>query len=77
MDGQQLGLEDGSFEATSSLLGASIFLNWRRGLAEQARVTRRAGKACVATWRRPPSGGPLVVMASAAVRFPGLWGVKR
>jgi ubiquinone/menaquinone biosynthesis C-methylase UbiE len=65
MDGQQLALEDDSFDATFSLFGASIFPDWRRGLAEQARVTRRGGKACVATWRKPPGGGPFMVMAQA------------
>jgi SAM-dependent methyltransferase len=65
MDGQQLALEDDSFDATFSLFGASIFPDWRRGLMEQARVTRRGGKACVATWRRPPGGGPFMVMAQA------------
>lgn len=65
MDGQQLALKDDSFDATFSLFGASIFPDWRRGLAEQARVTRRGGKACVATWRKPPGGGPFMVMAQA------------
>ncbi|RVH34289.1 class I SAM-dependent methyltransferase [Sinorhizobium meliloti] len=65
MDGQQLALKDDSFDATFSLFGASIFPDWRRGLAEQARVTRRGGMACVATWRRPPGGGPFMVMAQA------------
>lgn len=65
MDGQQLDLEEGSFDATFSLFGASIFPDWRKGLAEQARVTRSGGKACVATWRRPPGGGPFLVMAEA------------
>lgn len=65
MDGQQLALEDGTFDATFSLFGASIFPDWKRGLSEQARVTRSGGKACVATWRRPPGGGPFLVMAQA------------
>ncbi|WP_244530015.1 methyltransferase domain-containing protein [Rhizobium sp. NFR07] len=65
MDGQQLVLEDGGFDATFSLFGVSIFPDWRRGLAEQVRVTRSGGKACVATWRRPPGGGPFLVMAEA------------
>lgn len=65
MDGQQLALEDGGFDATFSLFGVSIFPDWRRGLAEQVRVTRSGGKACVATWRRPPGGGPFLVMAEA------------
>lgn len=65
MDGQQLDLDDDSFDASFSLFGASIFPDWRRGLAEQARVTKVGGKACVATWRRPPGGGPFLIMAQA------------
>lgn len=65
MDGQKLALEDEGFDATFSLIGASIFPDWRRGLAEQVRVTRTGGKACVATWRKLPGGGPFLVMAEA------------
>ncbi|MCA2406020.1 class I SAM-dependent methyltransferase [Rhizobium leguminosarum bv. viciae 248] len=65
MDGQMLALEDEAFDATFSLIGASIFPDWRRGLAEQVRVTRTGGKACVATWRKLPGGGPFLVMAEA------------
>jgi SAM-dependent methyltransferase len=65
MDGQDLALPDSGFDATFSLFGASIFRDWRRGLSEQVRVTRPGGKACVATWRRPPGGGPFLVMAQA------------
>lgn len=65
MDGQSLALKDESFDVTFSLFGASIFPDWRRGLAEQARVTRSGGKACVATWRTPPGGGPFMVMMQA------------
>ncbi|WGF88176.1 class I SAM-dependent methyltransferase [Marinivivus vitaminiproducens] len=65
MDGQDLALDDGSFDATFSLIGASLFPDWRRGLAEQVRVTRTGGKACVATWRTLPGGGPFLVMAQA------------
>lgn len=65
MDGQNLALEDESFDATFSLLGASIFPDWRRGLAEQSRVTRPGGKVCVATWRTPPGGGPFMIMMQA------------
>ncbi|MBY5865352.1 hypothetical protein HFN58_11120 [Rhizobium leguminosarum] len=60
-----LALEDEGFDATFSLIGASIFPDWRRGLAEQVRVTRTGGKACVATWRKLPGGGPFLVMAEA------------
>ncbi|MBP0615766.1 methyltransferase domain-containing protein [Jiella sp. KSK16Y-1] len=65
MDGQALALEDASFDATFSLLGASLFSDWRQGLMEQTRVTRSGGKACVATWPKLPGGGPFLVMAEA------------
>ncbi|WP_375286076.1 class I SAM-dependent methyltransferase [Sphingomonas sp.] len=65
MDGQRLDLGDGCFDATFSLLGASMFNDWRAGLSEQVRVTRAGGRACVATWRRPPGGGPFLVLAEA------------
>jgi SAM-dependent methyltransferase len=65
MDGQQLALEDESFDATFSLFGTILFPDWRRGLSEQSRVTRSGGKACVATWRTLPGGGPFLVMAEA------------
>lgn len=65
MDGQHLALEDGAFDVTFSLFGASIFPDWRRGLAEQARVTRPDGKVCIATWRTPPGGGPFMIMMQA------------
>lgn len=65
MDGQDLEIADDSFDASFSVLGVSIFPDWRRGLTEQARVTRRGGKACVATWSKPPGGGPFLIMARA------------
>lgn len=65
MDGQALSLDDKSFDATFSLLGVSLFPDWQRGLSEQARVTRTGGMVCVATLRKPPAGGPFLVMAEA------------
>jgi ubiquinone/menaquinone biosynthesis C-methylase UbiE len=65
MDGQTLELEDASFDAAFSIIGVSLFPDWRKGLREQARVLRPGGKGCVATWRKPPGGGPFLVMAQA------------
>jgi SAM-dependent methyltransferase len=65
MDGQALELNDASFDAAFSIAGVSLFADWRKGLREQARVLRPGGKACVATWRKLPGGGPFLVMAQA------------
>lgn len=65
MDGEALALADGSVDVAFSIFGVILFADWRRGLREQARVVRSGGKACVATWRSPPGGGPFHVMAAA------------
>ncbi|SEN47610.1 Ubiquinone/menaquinone biosynthesis C-methylase UbiE [Sphingomonas gellani] len=51
MDGQALTLEDSSFDAVFSIFGVMMFPDWRRGLAEMARVTRPGGYGVVATWQ--------------------------
>nr|WP_314467041.1 class I SAM-dependent methyltransferase [uncultured Novosphingobium sp.] len=51
MDGQALALDDGSFDAVFSIFGVIMFPDWRRGLAEMARVTRIGGAGVVATWQ--------------------------
>jgi ubiquinone/menaquinone biosynthesis C-methylase UbiE len=65
MDQQSLTFPDAGFDAAASIMGVSMFSDWRRGLAEQGRVLRLVGKAAVARWRTPPAGGPFVVMAQA------------
>lgn len=51
MDGQALALDDSSFDAVFSIFGVIMFPDWRKGLAEMARVTRPGGYGVVATWR--------------------------
>lgn len=51
MDGQALALPDASFDAVFSVFGVIMFPDWRRGLAEMARVTRPGGHGVVATWQ--------------------------
>jgi ubiquinone/menaquinone biosynthesis C-methylase UbiE len=51
MDGQALALDDGSFDAVFSIFGVIMFPDWRKGLAEMARVTRPGGYGVVATWQ--------------------------
>lgn len=51
MDGQALELPDASFDAVFSIFGVMMFPDWRKGLAEMARVTRPGGFGAVATWQ--------------------------
>lgn len=51
MDGQELDLPDASFDAVFSIFGVIMFPDWRKGLAEMARVTRPGGCGVVATWQ--------------------------
>lgn len=51
MDGQKLDLPDGGFDAVFSIFGVIMFPDWRKGLAEMARVTRPGGYGVVATWQ--------------------------
>lgn len=51
MDGQALALPDASFDAVFSIFGVIMFPDWRKGLAEMARVTRPGGYGVVATWQ--------------------------
>jgi len=57
MDGQTLNLAAASFDAAFSIFGAVLFPDWRRGLAELARVVRPGGRGCVAVWARAEGGG--------------------
>jgi SAM-dependent methyltransferase len=51
MDGQSLDLPDAGFDAVFSIFGVIMFPDWRKGLAEMARVTRSGGHGVVATWQ--------------------------
>lgn len=51
MDGQALDLPDAGFDAVFSIFGVIMFPDWRKGLAEMARVTRPGGLGVVATWQ--------------------------
>lgn len=64
-DGEALDLEASSYDATFSIFGVMTFSDWRKGLSEQARVTRPGGKGCVATWHEPPGGGPFMILFEA------------
>jgi SAM-dependent methyltransferase len=57
MDGQALDLADVSFDVVVSVFGVMLFPDWRKGLAEMARVTRPGGSAVVATWKGSAGAG--------------------
>jgi SAM-dependent methyltransferase len=65
MDGQALDIEDASFDVAFANFVVHLFADWRTGLREMARVVRPGGQGCVATWQRPPGGGPFEIMAQA------------
>ncbi|WP_338447181.1 class I SAM-dependent methyltransferase [Pelagerythrobacter marensis] len=71
MDGQALSLADGTFDAVFSIFGVIMFPDWRKGLAEMARVTRPGGKGVVATWE--DSGAATFLLCRQVCRklFPG------
>jgi ubiquinone/menaquinone biosynthesis C-methylase UbiE len=72
MDGQALDLPDASFDASFSIFGVIMFPDWRKGLAEMARVTRPGGYGVVATWRDPAPRPSCCSARSAANSFPSV-----
>ena len=73
MDGQALDLPDASFDAAFSMFGIMLFLDWRRGLAEMARVVRPGGLGVVGTWKEPAGAAANLLLAErVAGLFPEL-----
>ncbi len=72
MDSQALDIADARFDAAFSTFGVILFPDWRRGLAELARVVRPGGRGCVAVGARAEGGGPtLVFIETYRGVFPG------
>ena len=72
MDGQALALEDGSFDAVFSIFGVIMFPDWRKGLAEMARVTRKGGHGVIATWQDRGAATFLLLGQIRRTLFPDL-----
>lgn len=75
MDGQALALPDAGFDAVFSIFGVMMFPDWRKGLAEMARVTAPGGRGVVATWQ---AGGAATFLLLGQIRrtlFPGREGM--
>lgn len=71
MDGQALALDDASFDAVFSIFGVMMFPDWRKGLAEMARVTRPGGTGVVATWQARGAATFLLLGQIRRKLFPG------
>ncbi|WP_267381533.1 MULTISPECIES: class I SAM-dependent methyltransferase [unclassified Sphingomonas] len=70
MDGQALDLPDASFDAVFSIFGVFMFPDWRKGLAEMARVTRPGGYGVVAVWQDRGAGAFLLLGRLIRQLFP-------
>ena len=75
MDGQALTLDDASFDAVFSIFGVIMFPDWRKGLAEMARVTRPGGYGVIATWREVGAATFLLLGRVRRKLFPGREGM--
>lgn len=71
MDGQALDLPDGVFDAVFSIFGVFMFPDWRKGLAEMARVTRSGGYGVVAVWQDRGAGAFMLLGQLIRRLFPG------
>jgi SAM-dependent methyltransferase len=73
MDGQALDAADGAFDATFSMFGVVNFPDWRLGLRELSRATRKNGHGCVSVWCDPRTAGPVRLLFDALrATFPDL-----
>ncbi|MGY3440937.1 class I SAM-dependent methyltransferase [Bradyrhizobium sp. USDA 4473] len=69
MDGQALDLPDASFDAAVSVFGVMLFPDWRAGLREMARVTRRGGSAAIAVWKSADGAAVRLLLAQIIRRL--------
>lgn len=77
MDGQALDLPDASFDISFSVFGVIMFPDWRKGLAEMARVTKPGGKGVLATWQSEGAATFLLLSQIRRRLFPKLDGKTR
>ena len=75
MDGQKLDLPDAGFDAVFSIFGVIMFPDWRKGLAEMARVTRPGGLGVVATWQKRGAATFLLLGQIRRTLFPDRQGM--
>ena len=71
MDGQNLSLPDGSFDAALSVLGVILFPDAVRGLSELRRTVKRGGRIALVTWTAPETYELVGELRAAAVSVLG------
>ena len=71
MDGQNLSLPDGSFDAALSVLGVILFPDAVRGLSELRRTVKRGGRIALVTWTAPETSELVGELRAAAVSVLG------
>jgi SAM-dependent methyltransferase len=67
MDGEDLSLDDATFDVTVSQFGVMLFPDLRRGIAEMVRVTRPGGSVVLAVMGAPPTEVEFIGFFLAAV----------
>jgi SAM-dependent methyltransferase len=68
MDGQQLDVDDASFDVSASIFGVLFFPDMDKGLRELARVLVPGGRAVISTWAPPPRGEMGRIMGEAMAK---------
>ncbi len=71
MNGQQLDIEDESFDVAASIFGVLFFPDPLKGLRELSRVLVPGGRAVVSTWAPPPRGEMGRIMGDAMAKTVG------
>lgn len=71
MDGQDLDVEEGSFDYAFSMFGTMFFPDIGAGVAEMARAVRSGGTLCMGTWRTEGFGLVGLVGAALTRAIPG------
>jgi ubiquinone/menaquinone biosynthesis C-methylase UbiE len=67
MDGQELDIEECSFDAAVSLFGVFLFADRKRGLSEMFRVVAPGGRVVISSWATPDENS-LFGAGMAAIR---------
>ncbi len=71
-DGEDLGVEEASFDAAICRLGLMLFPNPLQGLREMHRALRPGGRVCTVVFSIPQRNPCLAILMSTALRHAGL-----